>query len=316
MKNQVKLLSILEFMPEAVRLAVTKDGVDENTVMLRRAVAMDVKAAGKNAKRFTVYLSTRHLDHDRDVVTPSGWDTQFYDQNPVGIWSHNLRLPPIFKALSTWTDSVGLLQEIEFAETERGEDFRQLVAGGFLKTFSAGFRADTAILSGAPEFAVLVEQFRKDWSEFGDREAAECRRIVAAKTLFESTLCNLPSNPYAMVQAIHKGSVRVSEDTKKDLSVEAFIQKAVDAAVLDPSFARGPAPKPTDKTADEPPAKTDDKTQAPPPKDPPPKAATLKVAEVEPTAPAMVALKVARVLTAEDVDDGARRAVLKVRGGV
>lgn len=185
-----------------------------------------------NDKTAEIYLSTRHVDGDGDIVTPKGWDLTFYEMNPKGLWSHNPQMLPVYKALWSKTDDMGLRQKIQFADSEFANDIWELFKGGFISTFSAGFRATGAVVRGEREFDKMVSAFRGEWKEYDDGAIGKTSRIITDKILFESSICNLPCNPYAMVIAINDGKIRLCDDTTKELKIEEYKKKFADDGTI------------------------------------------------------------------------------------
>lgn len=179
-----------------------------------------------------IYLSTRHVDGVGDIVTPDGWDLTFYNMNPKGLWSHNPQMLPVFKALWTKADEFGLRQKIQFADHEFAQDIWELFKGGYISTFSAGFRVNKTVHKGEQGFDGMVKNFRQNWKEYTDVEHGKTQRLLLDKTLFESSICNLPCNPYAMVVAIGEGKIKVSEYAMTALRVEDYKKKMQDEGTL------------------------------------------------------------------------------------
>ena len=181
----------------------------------------------------TIYLSTRNLDADLDIVMPTGWDKSLY--RGQGLWSHDYKLDPIYKAIETGADDYGLFQLIQFADSERGKDYWNMVKDGFLQTFSAGMwlKPDGAVLKSQGVKFESILALCKDWPEFTAEQHGQVERFIVNKYLIESTLCNVPANPYAMVVAVNKGELELSEGVKKEIGFEALVKKCRDAGQLE-----------------------------------------------------------------------------------
>ena len=241
----------------------------KDTVLIRaQSVQDELKFTDSTEGDATIYLSTRNLDLDGDVTPPTGWDLDIY--RGQGLWSHRNDLPPVYKALSTETDTYGLKQVIKFADTEAAQDAKRLLKGGFLKTFSAGFKATRSLWrndnADADEFDKCMADFEKNWDEFrGNSE--KVNRVILEKILFESSICNIPANPFALVQSIHKKELVISEWMRKELKVEEYIKKAMDTGNLDRKVSlTAPAVPPSDgsgKAPEAPPAATKQAAPAP-----------------------------------------------------
>jgi phage head maturation protease len=175
-----------------------------------------------------IYLSTRNIDADGDIVLPSGWDLSLY--RGQGLWSHDYKADPIYKAVENGTDEIGLWQLIQFADNERGENYWNMVKDGYLRTFSAGIwpKQGGCIPKGDASFPTMCAQART-WPEFTQEHEAMCQRFIREKWLVESSLCNVPSNPYALVMAVSKGQVRLCDEVRAAIGFEAIEKKCRDA---------------------------------------------------------------------------------------
>lgn len=99
-----------------------------------------IKEKSKEERTITAYVSTGDKDRVGETIPPDEWKLDNYFKNPVILWAHDYRNPPVGKALWTKTDQVGLLQKIQFAKTAFAQDIFDLYDGGFLNAFSVGFR--------------------------------------------------------------------------------------------------------------------------------------------------------------------------------
>jgi HK97 family phage prohead protease len=79
-------------------------------------------------------------DANGNITDMDGWDLARYRANPVVLWSHRLEEPPIGRAVELALDGHRLTASIEFAPTPQGKEVEQLVAAGYIKGISAGWR--------------------------------------------------------------------------------------------------------------------------------------------------------------------------------
>jgi len=257
MKKQVRIVGILnkfqEKFPAPVAEAIRAlPGID-GAVMLRAVNVTELKDADDEKMSATIYLSTRLLDMDKDIVTPTGWDLSIYQRNNKGLWSHDWSGDPIYKADWTKPDSFGLQQRIIFdSGGERAANYYRLMSKGFLKTFSAGFRTTESFYTQDEEFHTLMDSFKRDWPECKDMNPAECFRIISGKILLESSLCNIPSNPASLIIALGDGKEKVCEQVRRELKIDDITRKCVDSGEVDKKYAKGPAPVPAKKAVAEP----------------------------------------------------------------
>jgi phage head maturation protease len=244
--QEFKLVAILDKIGKDARSTIVKSGEDYKAGTVHRVFTLNKGSflpAPDLPRSATIYLSTRDLDHDGDIVTPSDWDLAFYKGQ--GLWAHNYQLDPIYKAIETQADDYGLWQLIQFAETDRGANYWHLVKNGFLQTFSAGMWAKKggAIARGDAGFDAMIQACQK-WPEFTADKAGNVQRFIAKKWLIESSLCNIPANPLAMVVAVAKGEVTLCDEVKHDIRYEDMLRKAVDSGAVDKSLARTPTAPP------------------------------------------------------------------------
>lgn len=106
--------------------------------------SLDSESKGVDvAKRtLTALVSGPKEDRHRDTINPKGWDVSIYKSiNPVLLWAHDYRQPPIGKAITLTVRKTGeIIAKFEFAKTEFAEQVLQLYNDGFLNSFSVGFR--------------------------------------------------------------------------------------------------------------------------------------------------------------------------------
>lgn len=87
-------------------------------------------------------LSTSVEDRGGDTVDQSGWRLENYLKNPVVLWGHDYRTPPIGRCLNPHVTGGALVSDIEFATAEQhpfADTIYQLVAAGFINAGSVGF---------------------------------------------------------------------------------------------------------------------------------------------------------------------------------
>lgn len=126
-------------------------------------------------------LSTDCVDRGGDIVNQDGWKLANYKKNPVILWGHDQRIPPIGRALSVGKRDGALVAKIEFATAEQhpfAETVFQLVKGGFVNAGSVGFIP-----------------IKYNWNE--DRYGFD----FIEQELIEYSIVGVPMNPEALQQA-------------------------------------------------------------------------------------------------------------------
>ena len=95
-----RLLTVLEAVGEGHGEAPVAAGVKEG-----------------EAQAMTVALSTDEVDRHGDIISADGWQLDAYLENPVVLWAHDHRRPPIGRAVQVWREPHRLLARLEFAPT-------------------------------------------------------------------------------------------------------------------------------------------------------------------------------------------------------
>lgn len=109
------------------------------------------KFAVQGEGEFEVIATSEALDRDGEVIKADGWKLEPFKKNPVLLWAHDFRIPPIGAVTSLTRDGDKLIARGVFAKTEFAQEIRSLYDTGVLKTVSVGFipleRRDNTILS-------------------------------------------------------------------------------------------------------------------------------------------------------------------------
>lgn len=118
-------------------------------VEAHRQIAV-AKLLGTDAQSRTIryVLSTGAPDRMKDTIDPAGWQLDNYRKNPVLLWGHDKKLPPIGRALSIGIVGSQLEGVYEFASKELNpfaDTVYQLAAAGFLPGGSVGFMPITYV---------------------------------------------------------------------------------------------------------------------------------------------------------------------------
>ncbi len=88
-----------------------------------------------------IAASVESEDRAGDLVIARGWELDAYMRNPVVLWAHQHRMPPIARSVSTRVEGDSLMATIEFAETPFAQEIKNLYLSGFMNGVSVGFRA-------------------------------------------------------------------------------------------------------------------------------------------------------------------------------
>jgi len=147
---------------------------------LQRLVTKIGRNVDEAARTVSFVVSTGAEDRDGDVVDPNGWSLDRYRKNPIVLWAHDYRLPPVAKAPDISVTDGALRAVAQFPDEgdyEFADTVFRLYAGGYLSAVSAGFRP-------------LEQEKRTDHGN-----------LVRSAELWEFSAVPVPSNPEALVQA-------------------------------------------------------------------------------------------------------------------
>lgn len=152
---------------------------------LRKSFAAEVKAEAGKPVRFCI--STATPDRMGDVISVEGWKLDAYQKNPVVLWAHDRKAPPVAKATKVWIENAKLLMEMEFTARELypfGAMVGDMVRGGFINASSVGFRPI--------KYA------------FNDARGICAMDFIEAE-LLENSIVPVPANAEALVEAKSAG---------------------------------------------------------------------------------------------------------------
>lgn len=154
---------------------------------------LDIK---KDERCVIAAISTDAIDRSGEVVLPRGIEKDSYRKNPVVLWAHDYRIPPIGKALWVKTSQNGrqLISKTQFNTTELGEQIFELYSKGHMNAFSIGFIAKEYSAPSVKEIEARPE-------------LEGCRLIIRKSSLLEYSAVPVPCNPEALAYEVSKGLV-------------------------------------------------------------------------------------------------------------
>jgi len=107
--------------------------------------SLEVKSSDKEERTLEGIATSQVVDRDGDVVVVDGIDLKNFKKNPLVLWAHDYFSPPIGKATKIWKEDKDLKFKMKFVEAETypfAETIYKLFAGGYINSFSIGFRPD------------------------------------------------------------------------------------------------------------------------------------------------------------------------------
>jgi uncharacterized protein len=164
--------------------------------LIRKDLDFDIRQAGAPGDRILEFVgSTAHVDRYGDVIEVEGWDLRNYKKNPVFLWAHDYRQPPVGKAVKVEKTDKGLLFRVKFPTPEEypfADTVFKLYLGGYLKATSVGFQD----LEREP---------------ITDKEGKQIGWRFKKQELYELSAVPVPANPQALIMAVQKGVVSPGE---------------------------------------------------------------------------------------------------------
>jgi len=164
--------------------------------LIRKDLDFEIKAVGDPQDRVLEFVgSTAQVDRYGDVIEVEGWDLKNYKKNPVFLWAHDYRQPPVGKAVQVGKTDQGLLFQVKFATAEEypfADTVYKLYLGGYLRATSVGFQD----LAREP---------------ITDKEGKQVGWRFKKQELYELSAVPVPANPNALIMAVQKGVVSPRE---------------------------------------------------------------------------------------------------------
>ena len=164
--------------------------IDNN--MITKQFNADVQVE-EGKREIVAVISSNVVDRDGEVVLPKGLQKKQFAGNPVVLWSHDHKTPPIGKALWVKSDGDKIIAKARISDkTQLARDVFELLKEGTLNAFSIGFET----LDQSPP---TTKEITKEpmW--------ASARNIIRKWSLLEFSVVACPCNPEALAMAVSKG---------------------------------------------------------------------------------------------------------------
>ena len=164
---------------------------DARPVLRKHFVAEAVCDFGAPTDRILAFtVATNVIDRHGDRVEPEGFDLAAYRANPVVLFAHDARQPPIARTTDIRVEGNRLKARAQFMEASmdrfRGgfaDSVYQMLRGGFLQATSVGFRP------------LAFERLPDEEGRLGEGIA------FTKQDLLEFSIVPVPANPEALVEA-------------------------------------------------------------------------------------------------------------------
>jgi HK97 family phage prohead protease len=154
------------------------------------AIAARADASAQSGRRIRFILSDGSIDRAGDTIDPAGWRLDNYRRNPVVQWSHQTDTLPIGRMVDIKVEGGKLIGTAEFAEAsvyEFADTVYRLLKEKYLNAGSVGFYP--------LKYAFTEDPGRRGGIDFLEQE------------LLEFSICAVPCNSNALVQARAKGLI-------------------------------------------------------------------------------------------------------------
>lgn len=171
-----------------------KEGI---RLLKKKTMTFDVKQIGAPEDRILRFIgSSEAIDRDNDIIEVAGWQLDNYLKNPVFLWCHDYRQPPIGRAVNVVkdVDNKILSFDIKFATAEEypfAETIYKLYLGGYMRATSVGFKP--------------MKHKRRDDDAVLDKPEWQRGTRFVEQELLELSAVPVPSNPEALQIARSKG---------------------------------------------------------------------------------------------------------------
>ena len=84
-------------------------------------------------------VSSERKDLDDEVVKIDNLRTDVFELNPVILYQHDQKIPPIGRSRKTWKENGELHMRIEWAPSDFAQEISKLYRTGFMRSWSIGF---------------------------------------------------------------------------------------------------------------------------------------------------------------------------------
>ena len=162
-----------------------ESGDRSDAILLKSMDTVVTQVEESNDRVLNFVISNETVDSYNDVVKADGWDLSRYEKNPVVLWAHDSRQPPVAKASSIGVAGKNLVASAEFADAETyafADTVYRLLKGKFLRATSVGF-------------------FPREWTYDEERGGYN----LIKNELFEFSIVPVPANPEALQMALKSG---------------------------------------------------------------------------------------------------------------
>lgn len=239
MKKVLTFGSIFPQLEDSLRKAISAELAAAGTtvpeaVIVKRASTLIEPEMSELERSIKMYISTRKMDRDDEIVVPAGGVFTHYKMNPVVLACHDYHKPQIGKIPWLQVDEMGVKAVVQFAPTDEGELYWKLAQFMPLAA-SVGFVPLDVTCNGDSEWGKACKKYGAEWPEF-DATREKVRRIYRKWIMLENSIVPLPSNPAAIQMEISKAldAGKIKDDDARMVRKGMNINAAVPITVVKP----------------------------------------------------------------------------------
>lgn len=184
------------------RSSVFRGEVPAVIPLLRKQFTSEIKQDDdEQGRKITFTITTEAKDRDGDIVRSEGMDIDQFETNPVVLFAHDARRPPIGRAVDISKGDKSISATAEFMDNDVdtsgfSDMIFRMVRGGFLNATSIGF---------IPTKFEFLEEDEDDDDDSPDVFWSFPGLDFIESELLEFSIVPVPANPEALIGARHAG---------------------------------------------------------------------------------------------------------------
>jgi len=155
----------------------------------RKSYPSVIKSIDQATRRIDFIISTESVDRYGDVIRVKGWSLKPYKANPVVLFGHQNREPPVAQAVRVWKEDGALRATAQFMSEDLSpfaHSIFRMYEERFLRATSVGFMP-------------------REWDFIQDADGNITGYDFVKSELLEFSAVPVPANPEALVNARAKG---------------------------------------------------------------------------------------------------------------
>ena len=194
-----------------------------------------VRAVGAPEERTLEFIgSDETVDRYREVLLVKGWDIAAYKKNPVFLFGHNYKDPPIGRSVKTWKDLTADAKALRF--------HIQFVPGDVMPFAEQIYQLYLLKVMNASSVGFLPFEWKETPYDEVEKNPSLPWRVYTSHELLELSGVPVPANPSALQNALSQGLIR--EDTVNRLQKQYGVNLEREIINLSTWVKAGPPEEP------------------------------------------------------------------------